>query len=59
MLYLKQDLLDNKETTLIWELFGARKILDEQQKKIIMDQMIDLLSDQTFLALFTEQKNAD
>lgn|GEM_PF-1235119 len=36
-----------------------RKILDEQQKKIIMDQMIDLLSDQTFLALFTEQKNAD
>ena len=59
MLYLKQDLLDNKDTTLIWELFGVRKILDEQQKKIIMDQMIDLLSDQTFLALFTEQKNAD
>ena len=59
MLYLKQDLLDNKDTTLIWELFGVRKILDEPQKKIIMDQMIDLLSDQTFLALFTEQKNAD
>ena len=59
MLYLKQDLLDIQDTTLIWELFGSRKMVDENQKKRIMDQMIDLLSDQNFLDLFIEQKNAD
>ena len=34
-------------------------MVDENQKKHIMDQMIDLLSDQNFLDLFIEQKNAD
>lgn len=34
-------------------------MVDENQKKRIMDQMIDLLSDQNFLDLFIEQKNAD
>lgn len=59
MLYLKQDLVDMKQSSLLAEFLGQRKLFDENQKKIIMEQMIDVLSDQDFLALFTKEKNAD
>lgn len=59
MLYLKQDLIDLQQSSVLGEFLGKRKLYDEQQKKLIMEQMIDLLSDQDFLALFTKQKNAE
>lgn len=57
-LYLKQDLIDTSQTTLLGELFGQKKVFDEARKRATMDQMIDLLSEPEFLALFREE-NAD
>lgn len=52
MLYIKQDLVDMEKSSALGELLWSKKIVDENQKKLIMEQMIDLLSDQNFLAIF-------
>ncbi|MDO4713365.1 MAG: hypothetical protein Q4B28_01610 [bacterium] len=43
---------------MLGELFGQKKVFDEARKRATMDQMIDLLSEPEFLALFREE-NAD
>lgn len=57
-LYLKQDLIDTSNTSIISELFDKKKVFSEEQKRKIMDQMLEVLSDPTFLDIFKEE-NAD
>lgn len=53
-IYLKQDLIDDDQVSIIGLLFGKRKPISSEEKEIIMQRMIDVLSDQKFLALFKE-----
>lgn len=57
IIYLKQDLIDDRQISLIGLLIGKRKIIEPQKKEKIMQAMIDVLSDQSFLALFKENEN--
>lgn len=58
MLYLKQDLIDTSKSSILSELFSRRRVFDDMKKRQIMEQMIDILSQPSFLALFKEE-NAD
>ncbi|PZM86689.1 MAG: hypothetical protein DLD55_05025 [candidate division SR1 bacterium] len=51
-LYLKQDLLDESQTSIFGQLLGKRKVFDEKTKEKIMNGMIDLLSEPIFLDIF-------
>lgn len=53
-LYLKQDLIDEHQTSIIAQLLGRKKVFDEVRKEKVMQAMIDLLSEPSFLALFRE-----
>ena len=56
-LYLKQDLIDDNQVSLIGLLFGKKKTITNEKKEKIMQAMIDTLSDQNFLALFRENED--
>lgn len=51
-LYLKQDLIDESKTSIFGQLLGKRKTFDEKTKEKIMNGMIDLLSQPSFLDIF-------
>lgn len=55
VLYFKQDLIDTSESSILSELLGKKKVFDAEKKKQIMEQMIDILSQQNILALFPEE----
>lgn len=56
-IYLKQDLIDDHQISLIGLLIGKRKTIESKKKEQIMQAMIDVLSDQNFLALFRENED--
>lgn len=57
IIYLKQDLIDDDQVSLIGLLFGKKKMIEAENKEKMMQTMIDMLSDQNFLALFRENED--
>lgn len=56
-LYLKQELIKSGETNLIKELFAKKEHYSEKEKDKIMKDMIDMIGDPEFLALFLESND--
>lgn len=52
--YIKQDLIDEEQTSIFWELLGKNKVFSEQKKEAAMTGMIDSLSTLDFLSLFKD-----
>lgn len=55
VLYFKQDLIDNSESSILSELLGRKKVFEAEKKRQIMEQMIDILSQENILALFPDE----
>ena len=53
-LYIKEDLIDDSKVSIIWLIFWKRKAVSTEEKEIIMNRMIDVLSDQNLLDIFKE-----
>ena len=56
IIYLKQDLIDDDQVSLIG-FFWQKKTIEAENKEKMMQTMIDMLSDQNFLALFRENED--
>ena len=54
MLYLKQDLIDDSERSILMRLFSRRKVFEEKKKDELIQKIFDLLSQQEFLTMFQE-----
>jgi hypothetical protein len=56
-LYIKEDLIDDSKVSIIGLIFGKRKTVSPEKKELIMDNMINLLSDQNLLDIFKEDND--
>jgi hypothetical protein len=51
---MKQDLIDDSKVSMIGLIFWKRKTASNEEKQEVMDNMINILSDQTLLDIFKE-----
>lgn len=54
-LYFKQDLIDTSESSILGEFLRKKRVFDAEKKKQIMQQMINILSQENILALFPDE----
>ncbi len=56
-LYIKEDLIDDSKVSMIGLIFWKRKTVSNEEKERIMDNMINILSDQNLLDIFNENND--
>lgn len=53
-IYLKQDLIEEQQVSILGQILGKKKVMSEEKKEQIMENMLSLLENPEFLATFKE-----
>ena len=56
-LYIKEDFIDDSKVSMIGLIFWKRKTVSNEEKERIMNNMINILSDQNLLDIFKEDND--